>query len=391
MAGATDRTAHGVPLGPRRIRWPYRLAFPVPIRLAQGETNRTMISLSVVIATLRDDLFALARVLQACSWAGPRVQIVVRDACGSAVRAELLHGIAQENCRLIVAPPCDARTNRREALREARGDFVCLLDDDALCFDRAIAMLPGVIEGVLADPAIVGVAAPALIETAQGAQAFAYPNIDADDPLVRLSGFLSAPGPNLLASAPVRRTTLLRALEAIDERPFAFAFDDRLVSLLCLLGGRFARTTRLMRVEDAGAQADGNRPPADTEFYRAARLDPATDRLYWYLCGFEGASLIRTTALDPDYSPEQRQALADLWLSAMFARFRDEPRGSHGSPLGGEADALCGRWREAGPRLPFDDMLADICRFLALSSQDNARRYAAFWSARPDSREAPAA
>ena len=150
-----------------------------------------MIRLSIVVPSTRGDLGALSRMLHACTWAGPRVEVVVRDSSGNATNAACLQDIACENCRLIVAPPCDARENRRQAIAEARGDFVFLLAEDDICFDRALALLPGVIESVAADPAIVGVAAPALRETPQGSEAFAYPNIDADDPLVRLSGYLS--------------------------------------------------------------------------------------------------------------------------------------------------------------------------------------------------------
>jgi len=96
-------------------------------------------------------------------------------------------------------------------------------------------------------------------------------------------------------------------------------------------------------------------------------------------------------AMQPNYSPAQRQALADLWFSTMFNRFRQQPRDDFGSPLAGEAEKLCGRWREAAGRLSFGDMLADVCHFLALSSQENALKYFAFWSTILGLRQAPAA
>jgi hypothetical protein len=95
--------------------------------------------------------------------------------------------------------------------------------------------------------------------------------------------------------------------------------------------------------------------------------------------------------LQHSYSPQQRQALADLWFSAMFTRFRTDPRDAYGSPLAGEAEKLCARWKEAAGRLSFADMLADICQFLALTSQDNALKYFAFWSTILGLRQAPAA
>src|SRR6185312_9550399 len=47
-------------------------------------------------------------------------------------------------------------------------------------------------------------------------------------------------------------------------------------------------------------------------------------------------------------------------------------------------------WREAAGRLSFGDMLADVCHFLALSSQENALKYFAFWSTILGLRQAPA-
>jgi hypothetical protein len=73
--------------------------------------------------------------------------------------------------------------------------------------------------------------------------------------------------------------------------------------------------------------------------------------------------------------------MADLWFSAMFARFKAQPREAHGSPLAGEAEKLCSRWKESAGRLSFADILADICQFLALSSQESALKYFAYWSA----------
>ena len=86
-----------------------------------------MIRLSIVIPSNRDGLTACSRILQACSWAGPRVEVIVRDNSGSAAKARFLSGIERENCRLSVAARFGAHENWREDLNEARGDFVLVL------------------------------------------------------------------------------------------------------------------------------------------------------------------------------------------------------------------------------------------------------------------------
>jgi hypothetical protein len=338
-----------------------------------------MIRLSIVVASHGHDLASCSRILQACSFAGPRVEVVVRYQSGSATKADFLRGISKENCRFTIAPPGEARENWAETLAAAQGDFALLMSGDDVLFDRAMTMLPGVLESVAADASVIGVAAPSLIETPKGAEAFDYPNIDADDPLVRLSGYLSAERPNVLLFSPVRRATITWALDILRDKPLALPFDDQLSSMLYLVAGKFARMTRLMHVHDAG-MADAARG-AEAAFYERAHLDPAINTLHWLMCGFEGATLIRHADLPVGYSPQQRQAMADLWFSAMFGRFKVHPRETYGSPLAGEAAKTCARWTAAAGRLSFADMLADICQFLALSSQETALKYFASWSA----------
>ena len=348
-----------------------------------------MIRLSIVIPSSERDLASCSRAMQACSFAGPRVEVIVRDQSGNPAKADFLRTIKQDNFNLTTVSPGDVPGDWTEGLATARGDFVLVVAEDDVLFDRAMTMLPGVLESVAADASVIGIAAPSLIETPLGAEAFAYPNIDADDPLVRLSGYLSVERPNLLLLSPVRRTTIVWALDTLRQRPLAFPFDDHLSSMLHLVAGKVARMTRLMHVHDA-VNADAVRG-AEASFYKRSHLDPAINKLNWFLCGFEGATLIRHAGLPSVYSPQQRQAMADLWFSAMLSRFKAQPREAFGSPLTGEADKMCAHLRDTAGRLSFADMLADICQFLALSSQENALKYFAFWSALLGLRQAGAA
>jgi hypothetical protein len=75
----------------------------------------------------------------------------------------------------------------------------------------------------------------------------------------------------------------------------------------------------------------------------------------------------------------------------MLAGVDDARRAGAASAQEAEAEALCARWREAGGRLSCPDMLADVCRVLALSSQQNADAYQAYWGEMLGLRRAPAA
>jgi hypothetical protein len=115
-------------------------------------------------------------------------------------------------------------------------------------------------------------------------------------------------------------------------------------------------------------------------FYKAAGLDASISKLHWFLCGFEGAILIRNGDVFPDHAPSLRQKMADQWFSVMFQRFLANPRFAFGSQFTAQADALCAKLRGSAGKLSFVDMLSDICHFIALSSPDKAQSYLSFWA-----------
>lgn len=67
--------------------------------------------LSIVIPTHRSDLLACSRIVQACSWAGPKLQVVVRDNSGNAAKRDLLAQVKRDNCNIVYCEPCPAMEN----------------------------------------------------------------------------------------------------------------------------------------------------------------------------------------------------------------------------------------------------------------------------------------
>ena len=82
----------------------------------------------------------------------------------------------------------------------------------------------------------------------------------------------------------------------------------------------------------------------DLDFYNAMKLDPAINRLQWFLCAFEGAMLIANPEINAGYSAAQRQAVADVWFSVMYARFKRDHRNTYGSPFAVDAEKLAAKW-----------------------------------------------
>jgi hypothetical protein len=338
------------------------------------------VQLSILIATNRRGLLVCSRIAQVCSWAGPNIEVLIRDNSGDAEKRALLPQFQRDNCTIILAEPCDALTNFNELLKRAKGDFVFLLADDDYCFDHAIAALPAVLDKVGHDHSVAGVTGLYAVETAQASAIVAYQNVEADDVTVRVGNYLSYNGPNILHYAPIRREIVERIFDFVSGMPAFFSFHDQIVCLLYLLSGKFARLDRLLYAYDMGPwQALETAQKRDVSFYKDAGLDSAINVLHWFICGFEGAVLIRNSDIFPDYARDTRQIVADRWFSAMFLRFKGNPRLAYDSQFVGQGTLLRTKLLESAGQISFQSMLEEISSFMALFSKNFAQRYSEFW------------
>lgn len=325
---------------------------------------------------------AISRIAQACSWASPEIQVVVRDNSGSAEKRALLKHFQREHCEIVSVEPCEPLENYSEILSLAKGDFVFCMSDDDQCVERAIGALPGLIDRVGQDDSVVAITGTYALETPGGTSIIAYKDLDAADPAVRVAGYLGFPGPNILFYSVLRRELTARVLFFMRSMPFYLSFHDQILCLIYLLSGRFVSLQRLFYIYDIGVWGEaGSAQKRDLDFYTAAGLDPAVNQLHWLLCGFEGAVLIMNSDLFPDCPAAKLQPVADRWFSTMYARFKGGGRLTYGSPHAVEGEKLCAKLRTASGQLTFQSLLSDICSFIALSSRDKAQGYFDFWNA----------
>jgi hypothetical protein len=339
------------------------------------------VQLSILIGTNRPSLLACSRIAQACSWAGPDVEVIIRDNSGDARKQALLKQFHQDNCKIIIAEPCDALTNVSEILKIAKGDFVFILADDDLGFDHAIASLPKAIEQIGSDQSVAGITGVYAIEYADRSAVAEYKNIDSDSVELRVAGYLNYGGPNVMIYAPVRRELFQRVFSFTNTLPFLCSFHDQIICLLYLLNGRFTRLNRLLYLYDMGPwELDQSAQKRDVEFYKAAGFDPAINKLHWLFCAFEGAMLVRNMDGLP-IPPATRQKIADIWFSSMFIRFKRHARHTFDSPFTGDADKLCAKLQTATGQLSFHNILSEISGFIALLSKPRAQAYFEFWDA----------
>jgi len=338
--------------------------------------------LSVLLPTHRHDLLACSRIVQACSFASADVEVIVRDNSCNVQKRDMLANIRHDNCKIIFADACDALQNISELLRLAKGEFIFCMADDDLCVDRAVEAMASTIRQFGKDASVAGVTGHYGVETSKTSAILNYQGVDSDDVVARINGYLKYSGPNVLNYSAQRRDMVRRVFAFMRAMPAIFSFHDQIMCLLYLLNGKFISIPRLIYLYDLGLwEAPESGQKRDLDFYTAAGLDPAVNKLHWFLCGFEGAVLARNSDMFPDLPIQRRQAIADMWSSLMFARFTRQARLTFDSPFTDEAEKLCVKLRSITTPQTFDTMLADICSLISLFSMDMAQSYFDFWDA----------
>ena len=114
--------------------------------------------------------------------------------------------------------------------------------------------------------------------------------------------------------------------------------------MLYLLNGKFVRLNRLLYLYDVGVwEAADTAQKRDVDFYEDAGLDPAINKLHWFLCGFEGAVLVRNSNIFPDYPLAQRQAHRRSLVFIDVYALQRSSRGSLSIPVSRAKPTNCAR------------------------------------------------
>ena len=211
--------------------------------------------LSILMPSHRDDRKAISRIAQACSWAGPGVEVIVRDNSEKAGKRGLIEGFQADNFRLIFADECPAEVNAMAALDLARGDFVFFVGDDDLFLDRGIAAMAAAAEKFADDASVSGITGAYVVEEQRGSIFISYPDIASPDVVKRTFGYIGLQGPNLLFYSALRRTMILDCWRFLDETPFAVIASEAYVDVSTLKRG----SLRHAGVVSFGAAALGAR------------------------------------------------------------------------------------------------------------------------------------
>jgi len=338
------------------------------------------VKLSILMPSNRITPGACGRILQACSWACDDIEVVVRDNSGDLEKRRLLRSARGPNRRIVIADPCDAHTNFVETQKLARGDFVFFLGDDDTAFDRGVARVAALAGEVAADPSVSGVTGTYLLELSEGSQVASYRNVGSGDPVARVDSYVGYQGPNLIFYSAIRREVASSAWAFMDAAPLKMPFHDQLLSLICLLSGRFVDAGRLIFLYNTGNwDTAATSAATDLRIYAAAGLDPASRQLHWLVCAMEGAWLAMFSPFSASYSFEQRQAMASRWFDVMLRRFAGDRGQSFGSGLTPQATKLCEKWLARAPNFDLAELLDDVSGFFAIFAPDKADSYRAFW------------
>ena len=122
----------------------------------------------------------------------------MRDNSGNAQKREIISRFQSEHCSVISVDPCEPLDNFSTLLRLAKGDFMFWPADDDFSFDRAIKGVSDVLEQFGKDPSVAGVTGHYVVETSSGSSIARYDNVESDDPVARVTGYLRYGGPNVM-------------------------------------------------------------------------------------------------------------------------------------------------------------------------------------------------
>ena len=141
------------------------------------------------------------------------------------------------------------------------------------------------------DASVAGVTGHYGVETSKTSAILNYQGVDSYY-AARINGYLKYSGPNVLNYSAQRRDMVRRVFAFMRAMPAIFSFHDQIRrrASLYLLNGKFISIPRLIYLYDLGLwEAPESGQKRDLDFYTAAGLDPAVNKLHWFLCGVRGS------------------------------------------------------------------------------------------------------
>jgi hypothetical protein len=339
--------------------------------------------ISLIIPTNRSSHQAIARVFEAAGLDSDRFEVIVHDNSEDEEKHRILRSIRSDAVRLHCVPACSAFENLIGALPLATGQFVLFQADDDWIFSKALLQLHELARSVEHDSSVSCISGTYLLETSTAYGLFQHRNIDANDAETRLREFLTANAPNVLFYSAVRRSLATLCFDVLERLPYHFSYHDQLVSLMYIALGRIPQVPRVFYNYDMGEWETQEKGFAkDQNFYIAAGLPVAFDRLHSLLCGMEGA-LLMTSSLLADQLAGHGEALARIWFAYHFERFRllDRPLPAADAPAASSVEAIRRKLVARTRELNVNEILLDVADVIDGVDREGARRYFDFWSA----------
>jgi hypothetical protein len=340
--------------------------------------------LSLVLPTNRVGPAAYARILEAVSWGGPDVEVIVRDNSENKDKKKFLKNVTGENVKLIFAPTCQFGENFKQVIAEASGEFVMTFSDDDFIDSEAIPYILDTIRAHRDDPQVAGITGDYMITGGKVSSFLRFQGLDSDTPARRWGGFLASGGCSVILWSIHRREVLQETTALIKTLPMEFSFHDLVMTAVFFTRGKYVPMERYFY--NYAGMGNWNTTDAvikgDFKYYAKHGLDPSTYRLHWLFCGFEGAKLILGNQVARDLSVQDRIDFARLWLGDMRRRLGACNWGiEFEGPRDAQARMLWRKWSTERDSVEFAEVLTDLAELMALSNPEHAQRYFNFWSA----------
>jgi hypothetical protein len=339
--------------------------------------------LTFFVPTFRTGVGPYAAILNVCSFAGPEIEVVVRDNSGDAAKQQFLSRFRSEHCHIHSVPTCTPYENLKESVKLTHGEFIVGVSDDDFFDPMAVPPLLKKVSEIIDDPSYAGVSGDIVYSSPQGSPVMKMLPLE-DQSAARRYANHTLSGANLLWSAH-RRVHYLAVMSFIKDLPVELSFHDMMFNVLMLMLGKYANAERILYIQDLTHWATLETGHSiDRQFLVNSGIDPSAHRAHWMICLFEGSKIIIDSPLVRHIPEEERYKVARVWC----LRWMENYKGSYlsypppATPLSRTEEntmRICARWYQ-GTELSMDQLFTDIVEIFTMSNPVVARTYYDYWS-----------
>lgn len=336
--------------------------------------------ISVVCPTNRRSISSYARVCELLSLDPKKFEVIIRDNSECEKKSRFLGSLSLENHQILIVPNNGFKENFSEASKLAKGDYLLFIADDDWFFKSGLEMLHELAVNSQNNKSLTALTGTYLVSSSRGIGSMSYSELDSDNPLSRMQGYLNV-GPNLLYYSAYKKNVFHLSWNLLEKLPYAFCHADLLFVIPSLVLGNIASVNTLCYQWDFGEWEGADKAMGKRAgICQAAGLPKEFSVLDKLLTAVEGAMLINSKFLG-NYARYDRSEVARLWLQNFFAQYHVCPFQNHfpDSEEKNRVDLFRSKLFSIG-NITLEGLLEEVTGLFSQVDPAGAEKYFKFWS-----------